>query len=230
MKNVVITGGADGLGFELVKRYLKASQVFALDRNLLPQILELDGSNENLCVYECDITSSVSVKKAFDGIRRKCNRIDRLFNNAGVIDFNEWVTLDKTNLDSISGMVDVNAVGCLRVVKEAIPLIGEGTVLIYTSSEAGSIGNCDSDINYGYFMSKAAMNMAARIVDNDMRKNGVRTLIFHPGRMKTKNMGGPHSNIFPGESAEGIIRIVESADFLPVEKIFMDYLGCELPW
>jgi NAD(P)-dependent dehydrogenase (short-subunit alcohol dehydrogenase family) len=77
-------------------------------------------------------------------------------------------------------------------------------------------------------MSKAALNMQSRMLQNYLRPRGFTVLAVHPGWMRT-NMGGPNAAISPDESAEGIFQLARkerTAD----DPIYMDYQGVPLPW
>jgi NAD(P)-dependent dehydrogenase (short-subunit alcohol dehydrogenase family) len=180
-------------------------------------------------IVPCDIASSESVKKAFEIVSEKTKRIDRIFNNAGIHRFEDWVTLDKTDIDFIPVMYNVNAVGPLRVIQAALPLIHSGTVIINISSEAASLTDQTATISYAYAMSKTGMNMGARIMDNWLRPQGVRTIMIHPGRMRT-GMQGAHSNIDPWETSAALMELLEHLDEIPEEQLFMDYKGNPMNW
>lgn len=231
MQYALVTGGGGGLGFELVKEHINAGYtVFALEINLSEQLLEMAKQYpDRLFAIECDIGSTASVEAAMKQVAEKTERIDRLFNNAGIHRFKDWVTLDETEMDFIPTMFNVNAVGPLRIVKAALDLIGEGTVIINTSSEAASITDQTGVINYAYAMSKAGMNMGARMMDNWLRERGVRTIMIHPGRMRT-GMKGAHSNIDPWETSAALMKLLARLDEIPQEMLFMDYKGNPMNW
>ena len=230
-RTAIITGAGSGLGYELALAHVKVGfLVFALDVAVSSRLSELvEELNGRIFAYTCDISSTESVTGAMDDIKTKTSHIDRLFNNAGIHRFADWVTIEETDLDFCKTMIDINAVGPLRVVKAAIPLLRDGSIIINTSSEAGSITDADGIIGYGYAMSKAAMNMGARIMDNWLIGRGIRTLMIHPGRMRTA-MRGSHSNIDPWETAAGLMNLIEGIGDIPKEKKFMDYKGAPYNW
>ena len=76
---------------------------------------------------------------------------------------------------------------------------------------------------FGYCMSKAALNMQSRLLDNYLKDSGFRVLAVHPGWMRT-DMGGNNADIAPEEAALGICRIVADASF-PGRQPFLDYSG-----
>lgn len=67
-------------------------------------------------------------------------------------------------MDAIAKVVDINAVGFLRIIKELLPLINAQTKIICVTSEAGSIGANHRSQEYSYAMSKCAENMACVIL------------------------------------------------------------------
>ena len=231
MKTALVTGAGSGLGYELTRLHAEQGwRVFALELRISDELLRLrDKYPELIQVIHCDIGSTESVNAAVEEVRRTADRIDRLFNNAGYDLVADKVTLDQVDLDYCPNFYNVNAVGPLRVVKAALDLLGEGSMIINTSSEAASLGIQKGEISYGYCMSKAAMNMGARIMDNWLSNRGVQTVMIHPGRMRSA-LRGPHSNIDCWESAEGILNLLGRLKEMPYEWNFFDYRGIPYPW
>lgn len=231
MKYALVTGAGSGLGYELTRKHAENGWiVLALEIHISDVLNELQARYPELIhVIACDIGSTPSVETAITEVCKVTTRLDRVFNNAGIHRFDDWVTLDKTDLDFCQVMFNINAVDPLRIVKAALDMIGEGTVITNTSSEGGSITDQTCEINYAYSMSKAAMNMGARIMDNWLSKRGVRTIMIHPGRMRTA-MRGAHSNIDPWETADGLWDILEHIEDVPLEKKFFDYKGVPYNW
>lgn len=232
MKYVLITGAGGGLGLELVKEHLRQPgwHVFALPHRPTPELSALaETYGGALDVVACDVGSTASVEEALRAVGQKTGRLHRIFNNAGIHRFADWVPLDETEIDFLPQMYNVNAVGPLRVVKAALPLIGAETVLIHISSEAASLTDQTAVIGYAYAMSKAALNMGARILDNWLAPRGTRTLLIHPGRMRTA-MQGAHSNIDPWETSASLMRLLEKLEDVPRTQLFMDYRGDPMHW
>ena len=67
------------------------------------------------------------------------------------------------------------------------------------SSGMGSLAAAGGNA-YAYRMSKAAMNMAARVLALDEAMAGITTVTMAPGWVRT-DMGGPSANLAPEESA-----------------------------
>lgn len=231
MKYVVISGAGSGLGLELVKEHIKGDyRIFALDVHLSEPLLAVTKEAESkVTLLQCDIGSTESVEAAMDVVKAETSVVHRVFNNAGIHRFKDWVNLDETEVDFIATMYNINAVGSLRIVKALLPVINQETVLIYTSSEAASLSNQTATIGYAYAMSKAGMNMGSRITDNWLKDKGVRTIMIHPGRMRTA-MRGDHSNIDPWETSGKLMELVENLKNIPGDQLFMDYKGNPMDW
>jgi NAD(P)-dependent dehydrogenase (short-subunit alcohol dehydrogenase family) len=54
---------------------------------------------------------------------------------------------------------------------------------------AGSIGLVSRNHQYGYTMSKAAINMQSKLLHNHLSDQGLRVLTIHPGWMRTHLFG-----------------------------------------
>lgn len=150
-----------------------------------------------LQIVQCDVGDINSVKSALREIERETKRIDRIINNAGINRKSEWTTLDNTDLDFMLEEYNINALGAIRIIKESLNLIGKGTIVVNVSSETGGLTEQCITGGYGYCMSKAALNMGTKILNNWLRKKGIFFLSVHPGRMRT-SMGGVTARLIRG--------------------------------
>jgi NAD(P)-dependent dehydrogenase (short-subunit alcohol dehydrogenase family) len=116
------------------------------------------------------------------------------------------------------------------VIQHFLPLLekGERKLIINISSEAGSIADCKRSSEYAYCMSKSALNMASKIIQNALKARGFKVLAIHPGWMRTE-MGGQDADIHPDEAADGIFQLA-MRQWQPEDEIYMDYQGSILPW
>jgi NAD(P)-dependent dehydrogenase (short-subunit alcohol dehydrogenase family) len=234
-QSVAVTGAGQGLGFSLVKRHIeRGDRVYAFEMNITDQLRKCAREQDKLHIYQCDLASTPSVEAAAADMLAKEERIDFLYNNAGIFRFEDRCGLADTDIDAGMVMMEVNAAGLLRMCKAAIPKLGAGSVVVNITSESGSIGDCYRDVEYMYGMSKAAANMASMILQNEVKKCGTRVICIHPGWLRSA-MGGkaaaesPYS-VSPDESAENIVRIALEIDKLPEDVYFVEHTGKPLPW
>ncbi|MHC4481106.1 MAG: SDR family oxidoreductase [Planctomycetota bacterium] len=205
----LVTGADKGLGFSLAKVFLEEGfEVFAGRYMELPWLDELAEANgERLSIVPLDVTDMESVRQAARCVSEQCDGLDVLLNSAGVcLDF--YVKVEDTNFRDAGRMMEVNAFGPLRMVQQFLPLLKRGRrkTIVNVSSEAGSIGDCERDFRTAYGMSKAALNMASKMLLNRLGPEGFRVLAVDPGWMQT-DMGGPEATLHPDQSARDIYRL-----------------------
>ena len=233
---IVITGAGTGLAYQIAKRHLAAGdRVFGLEAFQMEGIKSLEEQYTKMQGFRCDITSEEDVMEAATGIKEQIgDKIDIIYNVAGIFTEAGRVGIGKTELSMCKKMMDVNAFGMIRVCKAFDSHIKEGAVVLNVSSEAGSIGAARRKNEYAYCMSKAAMNMGAKILSNELWDRNARVMCIEPGWMKT-NMGGEAAfassrAVAPEETAKDIIDMVENIHEIPRDQMYMTQKGNILPW
>jgi NAD(P)-dependent dehydrogenase (short-subunit alcohol dehydrogenase family) len=235
--NILITGTNRGLGYYLADGFLKkGNTVFGLNRLGICDLINLKAAFPALYhPYRADVSDEKAVIRAFKKISARVPHIDILINNAAVHlepspSDNEIPDMKSIDFGTIKKTIDVNSCGPLRVVKHFIPLVlkGTGKLIVNISSEAGSIGKAWRKGEYGYCMSKAALNMASMILQNRFASEGVKVLAIHPGWMKT-DMGGEAAPTPPEQSASAIIQLTEKEWKLD-GPVFIDTEGKQMEW
>jgi NAD(P)-dependent dehydrogenase (short-subunit alcohol dehydrogenase family) len=230
-ENVVITGGARGLGLFLVEQYLRrGARVFALNRGgETPPGLAAMGAG-GLRVLACDVTQEAQVRGAAQEVAKAAGSVDLLVNNAAIYQEKPFTESNEFDADVARRTFDVNAVGPLLVTKHFLPLVlaGKGKTIVNVSSEAGSISTCWRDREYAYCMSKAALNMQSAILQNRVKPQGVKVLAIHPGWMRTE-MGGPDAELDPAETARVLVATIDANRALE-RPIYIDYRGQPMSW
>ena len=188
-----------------------------------------------MAIVCADIGSDESVFKASNDIKNMTDHIDLLINCAGILgDMNKNLG-DDLDFDEIMRVINVNAIGTLRVTNALSSLVLNSTekTIVNISSEAGSIADCERTGWFGYCMSKAANNMQSALVHNNIRKLGGKVFAIHPGHVATYMRGhlDTTAKITPDVSAEGILHVVLDMPY-PINSrpLYLDYTGKELPW
>ena len=237
--NVFITGTGreTALGFNFVRRYLEqGDHVIATVRKPCEALEKLaEKYPGKLDILEIDIGSTESVKAAAAKTAELVPCLDLIINNAVVTspDYKKRSSFEETNLDWIAGVLDVSAVGPLRVIQALQPLLykSEGTAMVVNiSSNCGSIGGCRTDREFDYFMEKCALNMGTKILYNkDLPEKKVRMLCINPGWMRT-NPGNETAPFDPYDQAERMRLIFEGHRETFDGVIFVDYNDKVFPW
>lgn len=134
-KVAVVTGGAKGIGGEIVKAFaLEGAKVVAVDMG------EMTYEMENVEFYKLNITDVEGCQVFFDEMIAKYGQIDILVNNAGITrdSMTRKMTDEQWNL-----VLDVNLKGVFNLVRHIGPQmenIGGGSI-INISSVVGVFGN-----------------------------------------------------------------------------------------
>jgi len=233
-KTVFITGADKGLGRSLTKVFLEQGfHTFAgqFDPETGLPALE-ERFPDTLELIPLDVTDLSSVERAAVLVAEKTSALDILINNAGVFPGGSRVPLEELELSErrFFHTMDVNAFGPLRVTQQFLPLLREGEMkrIVNVSSEAGSIADCWRNQEYAYCMSKAALNMQSKILQNYLGPDGFKVLAVHPGWMRT-DMGGAEADIHPDEAADGILDLA-MRDWGVDDPIYFDYQGKQMRW
>jgi NAD(P)-dependent dehydrogenase (short-subunit alcohol dehydrogenase family) len=158
----LVTGANKGIGLELVRQtHARGEDVVAACRASSPE-LDAVGCRavEGIDVSRDDVGSTL------DRALEPGETIDVLVCNAGTA---HWESLETLDFGAAREQFEVNTLGPLRVVTSLLPRLGAGSKVALVSSKAGSIGDRPSGGNYGYRMSKAALNMAGANLAHESR-------------------------------------------------------------
>ena len=244
-KTALVTGSDRGLGLALCKGLLERGwQVFA--GQYMPEWPELGvlfGQHpQRLTPIGLDVSLLESVQEAARLVGQMAPHLDMVINNAGVISSgtNKLTIGEGQDYAEIHRVFDTNALGPIRVVEAFLPLMTRSEVkrLCFVSSEAGSIGRSQHTSWYGYTMSKAALNMAVKIMFNDLRPQGFTFRLYHPGWMRTYMSGNKNTaaDLEPEEAAVPALNYFLSGVGQETSAVDEDSLvlrdgqGQEWPW
>jgi NAD(P)-dependent dehydrogenase (short-subunit alcohol dehydrogenase family) len=236
---VLITGSSRGIGFELARQYAdKGWGVIATCRSpeKADALQELANRYPNLVIERLDVTDNAEMDAL--AVRYASVPIDVLINNAGILGDNEKQKLGNFDYAVFDEVMAVNVKGPIRMVETFVDNVAasEQKKIMNISSLVGSIGMTFGGQNF-YRTSKAALNMSMRTIAKELRRSeepGHKDIIvglIHPGVVATdfaKNV--PIPMIEPAESAEAVIKVIDSYQDRRQSGDFMSYTGKELPW
>ena len=238
MESIAFVTGADrGLGCALSEELLKRGwQVYAGQYNpSWPELGELERKYPDLLhPIPLDVASTSSVRAAAELVSSRADHIDLLINNAGVTSpTTRFALREPLDYPEMRRLFDVNSLGPLRVVEAFLPLTDHGSLkrLCFVSSEAGSISRAKRTGWYGYCMSKTALNMAVKLIFNQLRPEGYSFRLYHPGWLRSymggrKNLDADLELDYAAEKAVAIFLRKRNEDRL----VLVDYQGHTWPW
>jgi len=223
----VVTGANRGIGLEFVRQLTaRGEEVDAGVRapEDAHELRALVQPGTRLRIHGLDVAEDASVAQFAEQLPP--GAVDVLINNAGVSGVKGGEPIDPAD---ILRVFDVNAVGTLRVVRAVLSRLREGKTrkIVNLTSQLGSIADASGG-RYAYRLSKAALNMATRLLAEDLRGEGFRTVALHPGWVQTR-MGGAAAPVPPEQSIRGMLRIVDALTLEQSGRVF-DYQGRPIPW
>ncbi len=219
MPTSLVVGANRGLGLEICRQLLqRGERVIAVCRTPNPELARRGAT----MISEVDVTNPEHVRRLAGEV--KSIQLDWLLHNAGLLTAESLAELD---FDRMLNQYQVNALGPLRVVHALLGNLSAGAKIGIVSSRVGSLGDNASGGNYGYRMSKAAVNMAGVNLAHDLRARGIAVLLLHPGLVATDMTAG--RGIQPAVAAR---QLIEQMDELCMQRsgAFWHAEGYPLPW
>lgn len=220
MTLTVVIGANRGIGLEMTRVFAaRGDDVVAVCRNTSPELEQIG----------VEVRTSIDV--GYDACEAplqyalKDRKIDNLVHNAGML---TRETLDDLDFARIRKQFEVNTLGPLRVVTALLENLQEGSKVAIVSSRVGSLGDNGYGGNYGYRMSKTAVNMAGVNLSIDLKPRGIAVFLLHPGFVMTGLTGGA-GDVLPDEAARGLVAQIDRLG-LDETGTFWHANGEQLPW
>lgn len=224
MKNVIITGAANGVG-KAVANILKEENLILIDideKNLLKTAKDINSE-----YYVCDLSNADEINKVVDNISSKYNKIDCLINCAGM-----WISGDMSkieqpifnemnSLDRIKKVIDTNVFGTIAMIKSLFPIMqkqGYGQI-ININSQSGVM--CEPSFPI-YNATKQSTNAFRKAVQDDLARNNIKITDICPGLIQTNfykraNNELPKEIMDNGLTPEDVAKTVKYVFDLPHE-------------
>ena len=181
-KVALITGGAQGLGAEIARRFHREGAIV-----FIGDINETDGEKntremDRAVFLRLDVTSEASWESALAAILAKSGRLDVLINNAGI---NIRKNIEEMPVESLDSMLAVNLKGPFLGIKHVLPIMrktGGGTIL-NMSSICGLVGH--KYTNEAYTATKGALTLLTKSIATRYAKDNIRCNSVHPCTVDT---------------------------------------------
>lgn len=184
-KNVIITGGASGVGKELTKQMLKCGcNVATIDINgeNLEKLKE-ELNSKRLKTYVVDMGDIESIKEFRKKYKQDYSDVDIIINNAGIIQ--PFVKVEELDDKIINKVMNVNFFGPVNLIRffmEDLTKDRSEQYIVNVSSMGGFFPFPGQTI---YGASKAALKIFTEGLYAELEKTNVRVMIVLPGAMNT---------------------------------------------
>jgi 2-dehydro-3-deoxy-L-rhamnonate dehydrogenase (NAD+) len=183
-RTAIITGGAQGFGLDIAKRFLNSGAkaiIWDIDENeLIKASKELN--NENLSYHVVDVSNFNNVKETTDAIIKSSN-IDILINNAGIT--GSTSALWDYDVDEWNKIVQINLMGTFNSCKCIVPNMIKNNYgrIVNVASVAGKDGNANAS---AYSSAKAGVIGLTKSLGKELADKKIAVNAVTPAGAKTR--------------------------------------------
>ena len=195
-KAVVITGGSQGIGFSISKKFLDAGYtVFVGSRNVGELEPFLGG---RLVHVKTDVRSEADVQQLIEKAVTESGEVSVLVNNAG---YSEWRPIELIDQEFLTDILSTNLMGAFWGCKSALAFMTSGACIINISSIAGKRGSAN---NSAYVASKFAMNGLTQALAKEVGPRGIRVNGICPVLVPTPGLFSALNSSYSPAQADAI--------------------------
>lgn len=188
-KVVVVTGGGNGIGRQLVLELLRrGAEVAAVDvrEHSLRETADLAEAGDRLTLHSLDISHEGIVHALPDQVIEKHGAVDGLINNAGII--HDFARFNDLSYEAIGRVVNVNLWGTIHMVKAFLPhLLTRPAAHIANLSSMGALAPVPGQSMYG--ATKAAIKLLTEGLYAELLDTNVGVSVIMPGAIGTDITG-----------------------------------------
>ena len=183
-RTAIVTGGAQGFGFDIAKRFLKSgAKVIIWDND--PKAIESavkDINNPNLSSNVVDVSNYEEVEKNVKEIVKNSN-IDILINNAGIT--GPTATLWEYDIEMWKKVVEINLMGTFNCCRSIVPNMIKNNYgrIVNVASVAGKDGNANAS---AYSVGKAGAIGLTKSLGKELADKNIAVNAVTPAGAKTR--------------------------------------------
>ena len=183
-KTAVITGGAQGFGLDIAKRFLDSGAkviIWDIDAKLLEKVLK-DTNNSNLSSNIVDVSIYRDVEDSVNKILKKTN-IDILINNAGIT--GPTSSLWEYDIEMWNKIVEINLFGTFNCCRAIVPNMIKNNYgrIVNVASVAGKDGNANAS---AYSSGKAGVIGLTKSLGKELADKNIAVNAVTPAGAKTR--------------------------------------------
>jgi NAD(P)-dependent dehydrogenase (short-subunit alcohol dehydrogenase family) len=183
-RTAIITGGAQGFGLDIAKRFLKSGVktiIWDIDESELKKAT-LELNNPNLSYNVVDVSNYKNVKETVDEITKSTN-IDILINNAGIT--GSTSSLWDYDVEEWNKIVQINLMGTFNCCKCVVPNMIKNNYgrIINVASVAGKDGNANAS---AYSSAKAGAIALTKSLGKELADKNIAVNAVTPAGAKTR--------------------------------------------
>tara|TARA_A100001234_G_scaffold44745_1_gene37076 strand:+ start:297 stop:1043 length:747 start_codon:yes stop_codon:yes gene_type:complete len=211
-KLAIITGGAQGFGLDIAKRFIQSGskvRIWDIDEKQLKDASD-QINNVNLEYDVVDVSDFNQVKETVEKIAKN-NKIDILINSAGIT--GPTAELWNYNNDDWLKIIDINLNGTFYCCKAVVPHMIKNNYgrIVNIASVSGKDGNANAS---AYSSSKAAVIGLTKSLGKELALNNIAVNVVTPAGANTRIL-----NQMSKEHVQRMLSKVPKGRFLEVNEL-----------
>ena len=210
-RTAVITGGAQGFGLDIAKRFLKSGAkviIWDIDPKMIKKA-QKDLDNSNLSSNMVDVSNFKEVENCINEITKKTN-IDILINNAGIT--GPTASLWEYDVEMWKKVVDINLMGTFNCCRTIVPNMIKNNYgrIVNVASVAGKDGNANAS---AYSVGKAGAIGLTKSLGKELADKNIAVNAITPAGANTRIL-----DQMTKEHVQRMLAKVPRGRFLEVEE------------
>ena len=210
-RTAVITGGAQGFGLDIAKRFLKSGAkviIWDLDSKMIEKAIK-DLDNSNLSSNIVDVSNYKEVENSTNDITKNSN-IDILINNAGIT--GPTASLWEYDVEMWKKVVDINLMGTFNCCRTIVPNMIKNNYgrIVNVASVAGKDGNANAS---AYSVGKAGAIGLTKSLGKELADKNIAVNAITPAGANTRIL-----DQMTKEHVQRMLSKVPRGRFLEVEE------------
>ena len=183
-RTALITGGAQGFGFDIAKKFLNSGAnviIWDIDEKELQNAVKKI-NNSKLSYNVVDVSNFEKINQTVLEINKKTN-IDILINNAGIT--GPTAELWNYSINDWSKVIEINLNGTFNCCKAVVPYMIKNNYgrIVNIASVAGKDGNANAS---AYSSSKAAVLALTKSLGKELAEKNIAVNAVTPAGAKTR--------------------------------------------
>ena len=210
-RTAIVTGGAQGFGLDISKRFLESGAsviIWDNDSKAIEKAIK-DLNNPNLSSHLVDVSNYEEVDKTVNEITKNSN-IDILINNAGIT--GPTATLWEYDIEMWKKVVEINLMGTFNCCRSIVPNMTKNNYgrIVNVASVAGKDGNANAS---AYSVGKAGAIGLTKSLGKELADKNIAVNAVTPAGAKTRIL-----DQMTKEHVQRMLSKVPRGRFLEVEE------------
>ena len=209
-KTAVITGGTTGIGLATAKLFINEGARVIVTGRAAATIKSAQAElGDNAVVVRSDATSFPDMDALAAKVKETFGKLDVLFVNAG---YGRFIPFEAVTEEVYDEMLNLNAKGPYFIVQKLVPLMPEGSSVVFTTSIANVKGMPNLS---AYGAAKAALRGLTRSIAAALLPRGIRVNAVTPGPIGSTAI--LHKVGMPKETVDQVY--LQMAESVPMKRL-----------